>query len=333
MIFWSLYCQTDDSHSQIINDLQRIREVAQEVEEETFRELCKIYGLTLNFQDSLKLCVAKCLIEKEEFLAKIHSLSAVKKQNDFEMLGGKPTEQKINLTAAHKLSIVKSLKQLIEEEEPGRNYNVQLEQIEHEVLLNAYFEDRTKTFNTINGKKIETVKITPASKAQAKYNLKENRLSLKYGTSKKIRRYLIESFGETFFNDNNHFDDPEHKVVYSPKVFESGTLNLSIDEDEDELLDVKIIEESIKIQLEEQEVNLIIKGNDTESVLEKLIRKEIDLRTQSRLYVILALTVKVGEKERKVRIKVSDNNKISYDPRFSEVVSKYLRKWGVEVVG
>lgn len=324
---------SDGNNSQIINDLQRIKEISQEVEEETFRELCKIYGLSLNFHDTVKTCVTKCLIEKEEYLGKIHSLSAVKKQTDFELLGGKPTQEEIKLSAKHKLSIVQSLKQLIEEEEPGRNYTVQLEQIKDEVLLNAYFEDRTKTFNTIKGKKIETIKVTPASKARAKYNIRDNRLSLKYGSSKKIRRYLIESFGATFFNDNNHFNDPEHQVVYSPRVFESENFEMKIDEGEEELINVTVVEESIKVQLDNQEINLIVKGNDIETVLDSIIREEINLKAQPRLYVILSLTLKVNEKEKNVRVKVSDNNKISYDPRYSEIVSKYLRKWGVEVLG
>lgn len=329
------YIENSTDNELIINDLQQIKMCISNVHEETFIEACRKLGVTFDFNSPLKVVAVKCLLLVPEQFERYVILSSVNKEQGFDAFRGKEIEQPVELTDEHTTGISTVLHTLIESEEPNRIFVVEIEQIKAEIILTAYFQQRTRTFTTIsNGKQIRTQSITPATKAQAKYNTKENRIDVKTGNSQKIKKYLLESFGQVFFKDNTHFSG-ENAQIYNLDNIKSEAFSISLDEElQEDLLSAVIIEETIRIPLEDQEITLTIKGKDTEKALEMLSTEMINLKAHPRDSVTIELTLKPAkdtDKPKKVKVSVSSNSKISYDIRYMELVHKCLTKWGIQL--
>lgn len=318
----------------IIQDLSTIRSCVKVADEETFRSLCEIYGIKLDFHDSFRKVIIKCLMQKPDYLLTMKTLSAVNKQKDFSVFQGKSVEEQVRLNPSIKGDISKVIGDLIEQTEPGRRYTFKMEQTQSDILLTAYFDKRKKTFTQISsGKKVEVESITiiPALQAQAKYNLAENRLYLKSGQSTKVQNYLLEGLGKAFYKDNNHFLGSNE--VYKLDEVKNDEFHLTIDEELSHIIEsVSIIEEVLVVELPDQVITLTLKGDDAEGALEYLSNEKVNLKAQPRKSVTLQLIIKQEDgKPKKANITINDNNKISYDPKYADVVHQCLVRWGIEV--
>lgn len=324
----------NDNSKDICSDLQEISDCYKEADEETFRSICHKYGVNIEFHMSFRRVIIQCILQNSNAFITIRELSAVARQRDFSVYDGKSLEDPISLTENIKKGISESIQSLIEEQEPGRKYTVQSDQVKDNILITAYFDERSRTYNQISSKggEIEKFTITPALKTKARYNTVENRLYLKCGSSQKVQNYLLGSFGNAFFSDNNHFQNS--KEVY--KLEKVTNEDFSLELEDEQLKDVesaKVIEETITVELTNQTILLTIKGDDAEDALEQLSNEAaIDLKTQARKSITIQLVIKIDEtKTKKVNIKITDSHKIQYDPRYAEIVHNCLVKWGIEV--
>lgn len=317
----------------IIKDLVNIKQYSSVVHEETFVNLAEKYKIEMVFDEPLKLIVTKCYCSLSlETFNKICVLASVNKEKQNEVLRGKSTEKAVGFEERDIKNIETAMGNLVEK---GRNYIINLERVNDDILMTAHFETRTRTFTTIkSGKKIETINVKPTTKASAKYNIKENRISLRYGTSTKIRNAMLESFGQVFFKDNNHFKGESYQI-YKLEDVKKPDFSLVINEElQETVLSATIIEETLKFNLKDNEVVLVVKSKDAEEALEFLSNEHVQLKSQPRESVVIQLTIKEDKKEDKtktLKVTISNNSKINFDPRYTEIVHKCLQSWGIEV--
>lgn len=317
----------------IIEDLVNIKQYSSMVHEETFVNLAEKYKIDMMFDEPLRLIVTKCYcsLPLEKF-NKMCVIASVNKEKQYEVLRGKMTGETVEFDGKDKKNIEKVMGSLVE---AGRNYIINLEEVNDEIIMTAHFETRTRTFTTIkSGKKIETINVKPTTKASAKYNVKENRISLRYGTSTKIRNAMLESFGQVFFKDNNHFKGDSYQI-YKLDDVKNEDFSITVSEElKETVLSANIIEETLKFNLKDTEVVLVVKSNDVEETLELLSNEHVQLKAQSRESVVLQLKIKEDVKEEKIKtlkVKISSNSKINFDPRYTEIVHKCLQSWGIEI--
>lgn len=320
---------------EIVEDMSRIRECAQGIDHETFIELCRMYGLTdISFQEHIKVVITKCLIRLPDKLDRIRVVSAVNKEKQFEVLKGKVIEEEVELSKDHSTKVKSVLGDLLEKD---RKYVVSLEHVKDEIVMTAHVEQRRKTITTISGEsKISSISIYPATKAITKYNTKNNQLYLKCGPNKKLKEYILSTFGSVFFDDNNHFNG-SHVSVYKLDPFKNEDFSIRIDEDmKEQVVSARITEETIRIPVEDDELVLNLKANDVEKALNTLSNQQIDLTSQLREKITIEILLRVTndneeEKTKKVKVTVTNDNKISFNPEYTEVVNMCLRKWGIKV--
>jgi hypothetical protein len=285
----------------ISSDLHDISNCCKEADEETFRSICHKYGVNIEFHMSFRRVIIQCILLNPNAFITIKELSAVARQRDFSVYDGKALEDPISLTENIKKGISEGIQSLIEEQEPGRRYTVQSDQVADNILITAYFDERSRTYNQISSKggKIEKFTITPALKTKARYNTTENRLYLKCGSSQKVQNYLLGSFGNAFFADNNHFQNS--KEVYNLDKVTNEDFSLDIEDEQlKDIISAKIIEETLSVELANQTILLTIKGDDAEDALEQLSNEAaINLKTQARKSITMQLFIKIDETKTK----------------------------------
>ncbi|ABS21096.1 hypothetical protein ACQVUL_04635 [Bacillus cytotoxicus] len=317
----------------IIEDLVNVKQYSSMVHEETFINLAEKYKIDMHFDEPLKLIVTKCYcsLPLEKF-NKMCVIASVNKEKQYEVLRGKMIEKTLEFDEQDKRDIETAMGNLVE---AGRNYIINLEKVNDDIIMTAHFETRTRTFTTIkSGKTIATINVKPTTRASAKYNIKENRISLRYGTSNKIRNAMLESFGQVFFKDNNHFKGDSYQI-YKLDDVKNDDFSIRIDEElQDKVLSANIIEETLKFNLEDNEVVLVVKSKDVEETLELLSNEHVQLKAQPRESVVIQIKIKDGEQQDKIKtlkVKISSNSKIHFDPRYTEIVHKCLQNWGIEI--
>lgn len=317
----------------IIADLVNIKQYFSVVHEDTFVNLAEKRNIEMDFDEPLKLIVTKCYCSLPlDTFNKICVLASVNKEKQNEVLRGKETERIVRLQEEDKRNVEKVMEKLIEK---GRNYIINLEQVNDDILMTAHFETRTRTFTTIkSGKKIETINVKPTTKASAKYDVANNRISLRYGTSTKIRNAMLETFGKVFFKDNNHFKGESYHI-YKLEDVKNPDFSLVINEElQETVLSATIIEETLKFNLKDNEVVLVVKSKNAEEALELLSNEHVQLKAQPRESVVIQLKIREDKKEDKtktLKVTISNNSKINFDPRYTEIIHKCLQSWGIEV--
>ncbi|MBM7541290.1 hypothetical protein [Amphibacillus cookii] len=255
------------------------------------------------------------------------------------MLKGKEieNEDELTLSTKHTEEVKAVLGDFLEKD---RKHVVSLENVNDEIVLTAHVEQRRKAITTISGNsKVSTVTIYPAAKAISKYNKTNNQLHINCGPNKKLKKYILSTFGKVFFNDNNHFNGT-HVSVYKLDAFTNEDFSINLDEDlQEQIVSARITEETIRIPVDDDELILNLKANDVEKALDILSNKQIDLTNQVRDKITLEITVRVSkgdkeskeEKNKKVKVVVSSDNKISFNPEYTSIVNKCLEKWGIKV--
>ncbi|TDK61740.1 hypothetical protein E2K98_12690 [Bacillus salipaludis] len=327
----ALIIENHKNRDEMIGILVEVKECCSSVHEETFLEFCEKYGITgIVFNESLKISALRCYLQQPEHFATIKMFSAINKEKQFDVYGGKTTDEEVNLKKEHRTEIKSVLEDLIEK---GRKCIISTTQIQNEIIMSAHFESRKKTFTTISsGEKIETVTITPTVKAVAKYNIKENRLRVKGGPSSKLKDSIIQTFGKVFFGDNSHFTGENYEIYKLDKV-KKDDFSLTLDEElEEEVISAVIKEEILIVPIEDDTIRLTVAGKDVEKALEFLSNDKINLKTQQREQVKIEITLKQpNDKTKKIAVTISNNSKINFNPQYSGIVHKCLTKWGIEL--
>ncbi|BCC48806.1 TPA: hypothetical protein QCY18_003616 [Bacillus cereus] len=319
-----------EKRNEIIGTLHTIKECCSSIHDETFLAFCDKLGVTgIVFNEPIKLSAMRCYIQKNKYFAEIVAFSAINKEKQFDVYGGKEIEKTIHLEEKHRVELESVLEDLVEK---GRKYIINTTQINDEIIMSAHFEMRKRTFTTIsNGDKVESITITPSTEAVARYDIFKNRLRVK-GRSPKLKKHITEAFGKVFFMDNNHFMGDNHEVYKLDSVKEDKfTLELDA-ELQEEVVSAVIKEEVINVAIENDNVLLTVQGNDVEKALEYLSNENINLKEQPRKQVKIELVLKQSDdKTKRIMVTVSDNSKINFNPQYKKIVHKCLTKWGIEI--
>jgi hypothetical protein len=331
-----------ENHKEIITDMITIKDCASRVHHENFIELCRKYDMQeLDFQVHIKEAVTRCLIELPEHFHNIKVLATVNALSNFEVLKGKEIEEEIELKEEHNTEIKEVMKSYLEEK---RNYIVNLEQVGVEVILTAHIEQRRKTITTISdGSTITDITLTPATKVVAKYDTKTNKIHVKGGNQKKLKDCILQTLGQVLFRDNGHFSAEQNKS-YSLDLLISEDYEMSIDEElQEEVESARIIEQTLLVPFNDESVIMTVKSKDTDQFLSFLSKSDLDLSKQQRKSVTIEIVLKKAESEtetadetvvslpKTVRVTVSDDSRISFNPKYSDIVTSCLSKWGIQL--
>lgn len=341
--------EASDDTSNIVQDLIEIKDCSSNVHQENFIELCRKYGMKdLDFQISIKMAATRCLMELPEEFTNIKVVSSVNAQKQFEVLKGKETDIKIQLKNAHTQQIKDVLQTYLE---ANRNYIVNLQQVGSDIILTAHIEQRRKTITTISsGSKISDLTFTPAAKLEAKYNTTSNKIHLKCGNQKKLKECIVQTLGQVLFNDNNHFSDKKNKS-YSLDTLITDDYELNIDDElQQNVVSASIIEQTLVIPNNDEQVVLTVKSKDTDQFLSLLSNGKIDLKKQKRTSVTIEIILKeknqqkvkdkkikseqeveAGFIEKSIRVIVSDDSRINFNPKYYQIVQICLMKWGIQL--
>lgn len=323
--------ESNKARDEIIGILVEIKDCCLSVHDETFLAFCEKYGVTgVIFNESLKISAIRCYLQKPEHFQNIKVFSAINKEKQFDVYGGKKVDEPVVLSEQHKNEMKSVLENLIEK---GRKYIISSTQIQSEIIMTAHFEMRKKTFTTISkGEKIESVTITPTTKAIAKYNVKENRLRVKGGPSSKLKDSIIQTFGQVFFKDNSHFTGENYEIYKLDKVTQDD-FSLILDEElGEEVLSAVIKEEMLSVPIEDDIIKLTVAAKDVEKALELLSNEKINLKAQAREQVKIEITLKQpDDKTKNITVTISNNSKINFNPQYTAIVHKCLTKWGIEI--
>jgi hypothetical protein len=326
--------QTIESNTEreaLIGCLVETKDCYSSVHEETFLEFCakhNVQGIVYN--EPFKISVIRCYLQKSEYFQTIKVFSAINKEKQFDEFRGKPVEEPVAFQRQHEDEMKNVIDDLIEK---GRKYIISSTQIQDNIVMTAHFETRKRNFTTISqGKSIETVTITPTTKAVAKYNIKENKLSVKGGPSTKLKDCIIQTFGQVFFKDNSHFTG-ENFEIYKLERVTNSDFSLALDEElQGEVISAVIKEEMLNVPIDGDEIKLTVAAKDVERALEFLSNENIDLKSQVREQVKIEITLKLPEdRTKKITVTITNNSKINFNPQYSAIVHKCLTKWGIEI--
>lgn len=322
-----------DKTQDIVTDLVEISDCIKEVDHDSFAELCNSYGVNIpDFHELLPLTAVRCFLNTDIALfQRMKIVAAVNKEKQFEVLGGKDITEPINFEDKQKDEMKAALGGLVEK---GRNYIVNVEKVKNNIIMTAHFDNRKKTFTTIsNDNEISTITVIPASKVEAKYEVNSNNIQLKCGPNKKIKDLVLSAFGQVLFKDNTHFSVSARRVYKLEKV-KNQDFSMELDDIlKAELESATIIEETIRIPQGDSYATISLKSKDVESLLSELSTDKYDLKKMERSEVTIEMRlVANGEaKPKTVKVTISDSNKVSYDPKYTELVNKCLTKWGIYV--
>ncbi|MEC0234969.1 hypothetical protein P4H71_11585 [Paenibacillus kribbensis] len=317
----------------IIKDILEIGDCCKEVDHESFAELCDSYKVdNLVFNEPIQCTVVRCYLQKPlDLFHRMKIIASVNKDKNFEVLSGKEISKPIDFNSKHKAEVSAVLEELIEK---GRKYIINTERVKNEIIMTAHFEQRKRTFTTISqGKRISTITVSPASKAEAKYDIISNRIQLKCGPNRKIKQYILSTFGQVFFKDNTHFSEQGNQVYKLEKI-KADSFSINLDEELlEELESASIIEEIVRFPYGNDWATIHLKSRDVESLLTDLSNDKFDLKSMERVEVTLELRLKRNEdsKSKAVKVTVTSTSKVSYDPQYTPIVNKCLTKWGIQI--
>lgn len=321
----------NDDRDTLIDSLIELKDCCSSVHDETFLEFCDKYNVQgIVFNEPFKISVIRCYLQKPEYFQSIKVFSAINKEKQFDEFRGKQVEESVVFEKKHEDEMKVVLENLIEK---GRKYIISSTQIQNNIVMTAHFEMRKKTFTTISkGKSIESITITPTTKAVARYNINENKLSVKGGPSTKLKECIIQTFGQVFFKDNSHFTGENYEIYKLDRVTEDD-FSLALDEElEEEVISAVIKEETLSVPIGDDVIKLTVAAQDVERALEFLSNENIDLKAQVREQVKIEITLKQPEeKTKKIAVTISNNSKINFNPKYTAIVHKCLTKWGIEI--
>lgn len=329
----SAYVDGHSRRQEIFTDLVEISDCIKEVDHESFTDLCNSYEVMLgDFHEEIHITAVRCYIQTElDLFHRMKIVASVNKEKQFEVLGGKDIVIPVVFEDRHKTEITQALDGLIE---TGRKYVINVDKVKDDIIMTAHFENRKKTFTTISkGNSISTVTVIPASKVEAKYDVKANKIQLKYGSNKKVKDYILSSLGQVLFKDNMHFSEQD-KRVYKLGSVKQENFAMELDDDlKTEIESAIIVEETIRIPQGDSFAILTLKSRDVELLLGELSNDRYDLKKMERVELTLEmrLVMQSEAKPKTVRVTVSDTSKVSFDPKYTELVNKCLTKWGIYV--
>ncbi|NUU61094.1 hypothetical protein [Paenibacillus agri] len=325
----------DQNNEFIIKSLIDISDCIKEINHDTFAELCEIYEVKdIIFNEDIRFTVVKCYLALDiTTFQRIKVTAAVNKDKSFEVLAGKKVDEPIVFNKKHKQEINDVMGGLIEK---GRNYIINTEVVKDEIIMTAHFEQRKKTFTTIGkGKTISSVTVVPTAKAVAKYEIKTNRIQLKCGKNKKIKDSIINAFGVVFFKDINHFSDSDQQRVYNLMQVKREGFEVVLNEElAQEIETAFIVEETLKIPVDNSWAIMTLKSMDVEKLLKELSNNKYDLSSMERTELTIEIKLKPkldDEKAKSIKVTVSNDSKINCDPKYISVINKCLSAWGIHV--
>ena len=180
---------TIEKHTQreaIVSDLIQVVSCYSEGDRDTFYKLCRNENINVGSDDPFQVMAVKCLIEAPKKFDHLQWASAVNRVRDKEVFSGKTTDERIEITDEHLETLAQNIAEMVQALEPGRKYEVSTAFVDQTVLFTSYFSERTRTVTAFSSKdKITTVRLTPASKVLAEYDVQNNRLFIRAGRPKK----------------------------------------------------------------------------------------------------------------------------------------------------
>lgn len=332
--------QTVSQHAQrqqIIGDLTDIATFSHGINEETYREMARDEGIDFTFQDPTVRVVIKTYLRDRDLAESLYMYSQATKLEGFTEIPGLPGA---NLNAANTPQTVSqlqnALRDLIQEDEPGRRCVVKVRPVQATVVMVAYVEQRQKKVYTLSASEdVEAMVFKPTTRSVAIYDIATNRLRVRTGPSTKLQQRIAQSFGRAYFQNNDFFSF-EQRPVYNLDVLSANPGAVTLDPvTYPDVLSVRVIEETLRFTVGQAVVLATFRAPDVEEVLPQISSPAtVNFAAATRVGATFEFRVRqtVGDKAREQTVKVciTHGNRIEHDPRFREMIHDFLRRWGME---